>query len=349
MSSYASSCADSTEPAEPGRLFIWFPVGLAVRKVRQYLQFVGRRFVRVPSGAIVVDAPEGYPDQLLIDLSELLTDYEGADTRCVFKAGTADLDVDDIAEVRTLHELRARRTSAWFVDLLHGDRLTSVFQPIVHTSHPSRVLGHEAFVRGIDASGHALPPTLLFGTARGCGMLTELDCAARASAIRAAATHDEHRPLFVNVTTPAVRDVGRSLSATVAAAEQARIPRDHIVLELTEAEKTTDLRHARGVVDCFRQAGFQVSLDDIGVGQRGLQLMHELRPDYVKVDVRRLKPGERRAASGDRIFEHARHLKIVTIAEGVENDEELEWSRDGGAEYVQGYLIGRPKAEPVAA
>ena len=47
-------------------------------------------------GAIVVDAPEGYPEQLLMDLSELLSDYEGADTRCVFKAGSADLDVDDI-------------------------------------------------------------------------------------------------------------------------------------------------------------------------------------------------------------------------------------------------------------
>ncbi|HEY9225801.1 MAG TPA: hypothetical protein VIP11_04090, partial [Gemmatimonadaceae bacterium] len=111
---------------QPGRLFLWFPVGLALRKVRRFLRRIDQTFTSTPTGALVVDAPSGYPEQLILDLGDLLTEDESADTRCVFKTGFDDLDVDDIRRVRTIGELCQLVASAWLVDILRSDRLTSV-------------------------------------------------------------------------------------------------------------------------------------------------------------------------------------------------------------------------------
>jgi hypothetical protein len=95
----------------PGRLFVWLPVGLALRKVRRYLRQAERSFHNTASGALAIDAPAGYPETLLFDLVDLLTDDESADTRCVFKTGRADLNVEDIRRVRTVRQLRQRQSS----------------------------------------------------------------------------------------------------------------------------------------------------------------------------------------------------------------------------------------------
>src|SRR5207248_9785313 len=101
----------------------------------------------------------------------------------------ANLDNADIPRVRTIRELHELEASGWLIDLLRDERLTSVFQPIVHTGEPSKVLGHEILLRGIGGDGESLAPGPLFEAARGCGMLAQLDIAARRSAIRAAASH----------------------------------------------------------------------------------------------------------------------------------------------------------------
>jgi EAL domain-containing protein (putative c-di-GMP-specific phosphodiesterase class I) len=326
-----------------GRLYLWFPVGLAMQTVRRHLRQAGRTFEITASGAFAVDAPEGNPRELILALADVLTDHEGADTRCVFKLGRGDLDVDDIRRVRTIHELRSAASSSWFVDLLRAERLTSVFQPIVLASETSQVLGHEALMRGIGEDGATMMAGALMNAARGCGMLSELECAARRSAIRAAASQEERRPLFLNFTADAMRHGARSLGPTIRAIEEAEIPRERVVFEVIEAEQAADLRQLRGVVDSVRGEGFRVSLDDIGVADYSRRLIHEVRPDYMKLDMERVRASSQpQMAQAERLLDLAQTLKIETIAEGVETGEELEWNRARGATYVQGYYIARP-------
>ncbi|MDB4877200.1 MAG: ycgG [Gemmatimonadetes bacterium] len=338
-------CDDAPSRAgEPGRLFLWFPVGLAVRKVSRFLRQIERTFSTTSTGALTVDAPEGYPQELLLDLTELLTDDEAADTRCVFKTGDDDLEVEDIDRVRTIHELRQLQASAWLVEMMRGERLTSVFQPIVHADEPSRLFGHEALLRGIGHDGRTMSPLRLIDAARDCGMLTELDSASHRSAIRAASAHDGRRQLFLNFTPDALRDGARCLAPTFAAIDAADIPRSAVVLEVIDAEQTADVRHLRTVLDSVRDAGVRVALDDIGCAEQSRRLIHEVRPDYIKLDMEEV----RRVAGGpsvrdaERLLDLAGQLKIQTIAEGVETGEELDWNRQFGATYVQGYFIGRP-------
>jgi EAL domain-containing protein (putative c-di-GMP-specific phosphodiesterase class I) len=341
------ACDDAPSRAgDPGRLFLWFPVGLALKKVSRYLRQIERTFMTTFTGALTVDAPEGYPAELLLDLTELLTPHEAADTRCVFKTGSEDLEVEDIRRVRTIHELRQLQNSAWLVEMMRGERLTSVFQPIVHSDEPSRLFGHEALLRGVGHDGRTLSPGKLFGAARDCGMVTELDSASHRSAIRAASTHDDRRQLFLNFTPDALRDGIECLAPTFDAIDASDIPRDAVVLEVIESEQTTDVRHLCLVLDSVRKAGFRVALDDIGCAEQSRRLMHEVRPDFIKLDmeeVRRVVGGPS-VRDAERLLDLAQHLKIETIAEGVETVEELDWNRQFGATYVQGYFIARPGA-----
>lgn len=328
---------------DAGRIFFWFPVGLAERKVRQYLRRTDRTFSVTFSGALAVDAPEGYPEDLLAELGDLLSEFESADTRCVFKPGTGDLDVDDIARVRTVDELRQLRESAWFVDLLRGDRLTSVFQPIVLANETSVVFGHEALMRGIGEDGQTMSASTLLDAARDCGMLSELDCAARRSAIHIVASQDERRQLFLNFTADAMLDGARALRPTIHAIESAEIARESVVFEVIEAEQAADLRQLRSVVDSVRGEGFRVALDDIGCEEHSRRLIHEVRPDYIKLDMERVRSSPLpHLGDAERLLDLAQQLKIETIAESVETDEELAWNRERGATYVQGYYIARP-------
>lgn len=345
---YDGHDAVPSRSSEPGRLFLWFPVGLALQKVRRYLRRLDRVVCTTATGALTVDAPEGYPEELLVELCDLLTHDEGADTRCVFKIGNEDLDVHDIRRVRTIHELREIQRSEWFIDILRRDRLTSVFQPIVHASETTRVLGHEALLRGIGHDGKTMAPGPLLDAARGCGMLPELDRAAHRSAIRAAITHETQRPLFLNFTPEAIREGATALRPTIDAMEAAEIPRERVVFEVIEAERAADLRELRSVVDSVRTAGFRVALDDVGCGERSRRLIHEVRPDYVKLDMGRVRRSPAPHLGGaEQLMDLAQTLRIETIAEGVETGEELDWNRERGATYVQGYFIARPSAVPV--
>ncbi len=335
-----SACDDAA--SRIGRLHVWFPVGLAMRRVQQYLRQTERPFSVTPTGALTLDANEEQADELIDELAELLTADESADTRCVF-TGPHDLEVDDIARVRTIDELRQTRASAWLVDMIRADRLTSVFQRIVLASQPETVVGHEALMRGIGEDGKCLSAGRLLEAARDCGMLSELDCAARRSAIHIAASQEERRPLFLNFTAEAMRDGARSLTPTIRAIEQVDIPRERVVFEVIEAERAADVRQLRNVVDSVRGEGFRVALDDIGVESHSRRLIHEVRPDFIKLDMQRVRRSPLpHLGDAERLLDLAQHLKIETIAEGVETSEELAWNRERGATYVQGYFIGRP-------
>ncbi len=328
---------------EPGRLFLWFPVAHALRRVRHHLVRTGRAYARVPNGALTVVTPGAAVHNLLHEVLDLLTDDERSDTRCVFKPGTADLDADDIARVRTIDELRHLRASAWFVDMLRDDRVTSVFQPIVLASETSTVVGHEALMRGIGEDGSTMSPGVLLEAARDCGLLGELDCAARLSAINIVASQEERRPLFLNFTADARRDGVRSLAPTSRAIESADIPRERVVFEVIEAEEAADVRQLRHVVDSVRHEGFRVALDDIGVEEHSRRLIHAVRPDFIKLDMERVRRSPLpHLGEAERLLDLAQQLRIETIAEGVETGEELDWNRERGARYVQGYYIAKP-------
>ncbi len=288
-------------------------------------------------------------DRVEAGFRDRLSGIECEDTRVLLTGIDAPLVPDDLARVEPLSRLLARRASHWLVSLLEDGRLTSHFQPIMHADAPETVYGHEALLRGVATGGETIPPKKMFDAARDAGMLFQLDLAARRSAIHAATQHDLRGALFVNFAPTAIYDPASCLRSTVAAVDQAGIQRRDVVFEIVETDRAHDLGHLKRILDFYRTAGFRVALDDVGSGYSSLNLIHELRPDLLKLDmdlISGVDTDDYKARLVDNLLNVATILGIDTLAEGIETEGELRWVQAHGARYVQGYLLGRPSAVP---
>lgn len=329
-----------------GRLFLWFPLGHSSGKATRALAAAGLASSAGPDGQIIVPVHDGLPERAARAIADAFTDPESEDTRCLFKLGDDAATMADVAQIRSLTELLTLYGSEWFVALLAANRLTSVFQPIVDPS-TRRVFGQEALVRGIGEKGEMLSPGKLFDEANNTGLLFNFDLACRKSAIGAAKARafGVTEKVFVNFTPTSIYDPAFCLRSTMAAVDDAGIPHENVVFEVIESERVIDTAHLQTILAFYRGAGFQVALDDVGSGYSSLNLVHQLRPDYVKLDMELVRGVDRdpyKAVIASKLLESARELGIATIAEGIETDGELAWARDNGASYVQGYLLGRP-------
>ena len=102
-------------------------------------------------------------------------------------------------------------------------------------------------------------------------------------------------------------------------------------------------------MEFYRGAGFRVALDDLGSGYGSLNLLSQLKPDFVKLDMKLIRDVDRdpyKAEITRKLLEMARGLGVATIVEGIETQGEWEWAHENGADYAQGYLFARPASPP---
>lgn len=292
----------------------------------------------------------GQVQQIVQHLSPLLTAQELRSTQVLFIQGDEQPQLHDFSDMMSLSQFISFSQSDWLVDMLNEQRLISHFQPIVEMRDTSRIYGYEALLRGQDLQGNLVMPGVLFESATDAGLMPQLDRAARLSAIAAAHQHNIRARLFINFMPTAVYDPVACLRSTVEAIDAAGIQHNHVIFEVVESSHPQEVEHLQSVLKYYREAGFLVALDDLGSGFSSLNLLHQLRPDIVKLDrelVRDVHQDSYKASITEKILEIAQNLGIETVAEGIELSEELDWLRERGATYAQGYLIGKPAASPV--
>ncbi len=122
-----------------------------------------------------------------------------------------------------------------------------------------------------------------------------------------------------------------------------------LVFEITESARVADLKQANDFVQALRKKGFHVCLDDFGAGAASFQYLSVLEVDVVKLDGSAIKNAQ--SAPNGRAFLKAlatlcKTMEVETIAEMVDSKEALEFVRDCGVEYVQGFLFGKPDPDP---
>jgi len=125
--------------------------------------------------------------------------------------------------------------------------------------------------------------------------------------------------------------------------------RNFLFFEITESARVADLTQANNFVQGLRKKGFHVCLDDFGAGAASFQYLSVLEVDVVKLDGSAVKNAQ--TAPKGRAFLRAlttlcKTMDVETIAEMVDSKEGLEFVRDCGVEYVQGFLFGKPDADP---
>jgi EAL domain-containing protein (putative c-di-GMP-specific phosphodiesterase class I) len=286
------------------------------------------------------------------ELVESISVAEAQETRVLFLAGPGPPALADFARMTTLYALDVLAQSGWLLDQLAEGRFTSYFHPIVHALEPSRVFAHEALLRGVERDGSLVAPQPILTLAREAGLLVEVDSAACLAAIRQSARLAPDRCIFINFTPAAILDPESSLRDMLAAIDEAGLSHERIVFEVVEADRLGDCPNLKKVLQGYRRAGFRVALDDLGAGWSTLNLVHQLLPDFIKVDRELIHGVHRDPVKGliaSKLLEIGRGLGIRTIVEGVEEQDEFQWVRDHGADFVQGFLFGKPSRSPSAA
>lgn len=125
-----------------------------------------------------------------------------------------------------------------------------------------------------------------------------------------------------------------------------------LVVEITEHAVVEDYHLLQHTVHDLRALGVQIAVDDAGAGISSLRHIVQLAPETIKLDIS-LTQGVgssplRRALAGA-LIEFAQRIGAQLIVEGIEEVSDLTTWTALGADAVQGFLVGRPGALPVAA
>jgi EAL domain-containing protein (putative c-di-GMP-specific phosphodiesterase class I) len=149
----------------------------------------------------------------------------------------------------------------------------------------------------------------------------------------------------VNLSALQLED--EDLIATVSEAlEQSGLDASRLTLEVTETVIMNDVPRSIQVLTALRKVGVKVAIDDFGTGYSSLGALRYLPVDTLKIDRSFVTDLARDQASADltrRTLQLAADFHLHTVAEGVEEVEQLEILREFGCEAVQGFLFARPQ------
>ncbi|WP_022764461.1 GGDEF domain-containing phosphodiesterase [Butyrivibrio sp. XPD2006] len=123
------------------------------------------------------------------------------------------------------------------------------------------------------------------------------------------------------------------------------IPVDLIHVEVTESALSFGADFLDQQIRKFRDAGYEVWMDDFGSGYSSLNNLKNFDIDVLKIDMdflRTFDTNKKTQVILAMIVNMAKELGIHTLAEGVETKEQYEFLRRIGCEKLQGYLFGKP-------
>lgn len=229
---------------------------------------------------------------------------------------------------------------------LAEERFIFHYQPIL--SLADDVVTHaEALIRMVDPDGRIRMPGEFIGVAERSGLIRSIDNYVLRRAIREVeAFVGDGFPVKISLNLSAYAFDDREFFPRVR-----ELLNDHpgvagqLIFEITETAAVTDFATAHGAMEMMRELGCTFSIDDFGTGFSSLKYLKQLPVDYVKIDgvfIRDLVDKTDDQILVQAVIEVARVFGKKTVAEFVERDDVLTWLREHGADFAQGYHVGRP-------
>ncbi|CAM3954042.1 EAL domain-containing protein [Kibdelosporangium persicum] len=236
---------------------------------------------------------------------------------------------------------------------LRDDRFVLHFQPVIDLG-TGKAVAVESLVRLDDPHYGLLPPAAFIQVAEDSGLIVPIgtyvlqEACRRLAAWRAAGIVPPDFRAAVNLsarqaTQPDLaKTVGRALA-------RAGIEPAALALELTETvlmdADTSTLRQ----FEELREMGVELGIDDFGTGYSSLSYLKRLPVSIIKVDRSFVAglvtdPSDREIVTA--VIRLGQALGLTTIAEGVEDAEQFSMLQELGCDQAQGYLLGRPQAQP---
>ncbi len=230
---------------------------------------------------------------------------------------------------------------------IEADKLRLSFQPQISIAS-AQLVGFEVLVRWDHPTLGALNPNAFLDVAASAELLPLLGQSVLKAALQEAqswaGTALETLTISVNVAAAQLRN-SHFDSDVQAALDATGFPANQLTLEITESALVEDIEAAADLLAKLRRMGVRLALDDFGTGHASYAYLKALPFDYIKLDkafVSGLDRDRRDRALVKSIIELARTLGMMVVAEGVENERQLQrLSREGCTTY-QGYFCSPP-------
>jgi EAL domain-containing protein (putative c-di-GMP-specific phosphodiesterase class I) len=150
----------------------------------------------------------------------------------------------------------------------------------------------------------------------------------------------------VNVSPVQFRaEAAESRASWIARARDPAMPRQTLVIEITEGLILHTDVDVMSVLASLRAAGIEVAIDDFGTGYSSLAYLHRFDVDLLKIDqafVASLDKDGGETALCEAIIVMAHKLGVKVVAEGVETQRQADLLAGAGCDSMQGYLYSRP-------
>jgi diguanylate cyclase (GGDEF)-like protein/PAS domain S-box-containing protein len=153
-----------------------------------------------------------------------------------------------------------------------------------------------------------------------------------------------HRSCAINLSGQTIAD-DSFLGFVVDALDRTEVRPSKICFEVTERAILDNVKQAQRFIEVLHGIGCEFSLDDFGSGMGSFSSLKHLPVDYLKIDGRYthdLQTDEVNQEMVAAMIKLARTLEFRVVAEQVERQEDFDWLRDVGVDYVQGYFVDRP-------
>jgi EAL domain-containing protein (putative c-di-GMP-specific phosphodiesterase class I) len=222
----------------------------------------------------------------------------------------------------------------------------SVYQPIVDIA-TGDILGYEALVRGEKEM-----PAELFRRSYEKGTVIPFDFHCLESSIKVLPELEEGQYLFLNIEPLTLEQAFSRGKEGEEFLKGLKNYANRIIFELTEGVKKSDFAFIQRGVEFIRAFGYRFALDDLDDISVKTSRLASLRPDFLKIDLQ-LVQGIASNYLNQQIVREMVHLGRMNgsemIAEGVEHRSDLDFIRNMGIRYGQGFFFARPSKELISS
>jgi len=223
------------------------------------------------------------------------------------------------------------------------DEFFPFFQPLVELSS-RRLTGFEALARWNHSLLGAISPDAFIPIVQKSGFINSLTRKLLEKTFAVTPLLPGLQRLSINLSPFQLAD--ETLPGQIAAvAERGGFLLDRLTVEMTQSALIDDLPSAQAVAGTMKAMHCRLALDDFGTGHSSLFHLQALPFDELKIDrsfIHAISNNRDCRKIVSALINLAKSMELITVAEGVETEEQAGIMSDMGCDLAQGWLFGKP-------